>query len=103
MVILSKAKDLNDPNNCRMLRGAQNESTPRDAIKGTAWRTRNDRCQNEGDKAMTPNLPKPMRIAYFAMGVILVISPLLLNLHPWIRVGAPIMGVLAILNAATGW
>jgi hypothetical protein len=59
--------------------------------------------ESKGEVAMTPNLPKPMRIAYFAIGVILVISPLLLNLHPWIRVGAPIMGVLAILNAATGW
>lgn len=57
----------------------------------------------KSEKAMTPNLPQPMRIAYFAIGVILVVSPLLLNLHPWIRVGAPIMGVLAIINAATGW
>jgi len=51
---------------------------------------------------MTPNIGKPIRITYVVIGVILLASPLLVTLQPWMRIGALILGALSILGGATG-
>ena len=52
---------------------------------------------------MTPNLPKPFRIAYVVIGIVLLAVPLLSSLDAWIRIGAPIVGLMAVVTGATGW
>ena len=51
---------------------------------------------------MSPNIGKPLRIAYVALGLILLISPLVITLKPWIRIVAPILGILTIMGGVTG-
>ena len=51
---------------------------------------------------MSPNIGKPLRIAYVAFGLFLLISPLLFTLTPWIRIAAPILGILTIIGGITG-
>jgi hypothetical protein len=53
---------------------------------------------------MEANISKPLRITYVAIGVIMVIVPLIMvSLDPWIRIVAPIVGLSAIASGATGW
>lgn len=52
---------------------------------------------------MKPNLGKPMRVSYVVMGAALLAVPLAGGLDLWMRVAAPIVGLLAIVTGATGW
>ncbi len=52
---------------------------------------------------MKPNIGKPLRIFYVAIGVILLIVPLVDRLDLWIRIAAPIVGLSAIFTGASGW
>jgi len=52
---------------------------------------------------LKPNLPNSIRIAYVVIGLILLAAPLAATLDLWIRIGAVVVGLLAIITGATGW
>lgn len=53
---------------------------------------------------MTPNIGKPLRISYIAIGLVLLFLPILMpGLDSWIRITAAIVGVMALGTGLTGW
>ena len=48
---------------------------------------------------MTPNIGKPWRIIYIAIGAVLLFCQLLVPLPFWMRGGAIILGILSIIGA----
>lgn len=53
---------------------------------------------------MTPNIGKPLRVSYVVIGLILVLLPLLKQgLDTWVKVAAPVVGLMALITGVTGW
>ncbi len=64
--------------------------------------SRFSRARSETVK-MTPNLGPTFRVVYALLGAVLIAVPFVAGTPGWTRIVVPILGVLSIATAATGW
>ena len=51
----------------------------------------------------TPNIGKPVRVAYAVMGAALLAVPFATAMQGWPRVALPVLGMAALGVGAVGW
>ena len=50
-----------------------------------------------------PNIGKPMRFAYVAVGLVLIAIPFVVAWEGWLRLAFPVLGAISIVEGLVGW
>ncbi len=50
-----------------------------------------------------PNISKPMRIVYVAVGAVLIAIPFAATWEGWIRLVFPVLGAITVVEGLVGW